>query len=108
MGLSIGGFSPMNYTISNAASFSDAYTKSIKQNTNAGPLGSVDASQPVMYPNAKAVDSSSSIEQMKKSQSANQAFNQLAAGFGGASIGYNGASSAYSYEMVGSTIDLWA
>lgn len=107
MSLSIGRFSPMNYSISNAASFSDAYTNSIKANKDAGALGNVDAAQPVMYPNAKAVESGPSIESLEKAKSANKAFNEVAAGFAGTSIGYNSASASYGYEMLGSNIDLF-
>lgn len=110
MSLSIGGFRPMNYAVSNAASFSDAYVNSIKQNEPATSMGNVGAVQPVIYPNAQEVSGGRTVEQMQRAVSSNKAFNEVASGFAGTSTGYsdNGSSSSYGYEMLGSTLDLFA
>lgn len=110
MSLTISGYRPMNYAISNAASFSDAYTNSIKQNEPATQFGNIEAVQPVMYPNAQEVSGGRTVEQMQRAVSSNKAFNEVASGFAGTSTGYNGngASSSYGYEMLGSTLDLFA
>lgn len=109
MSLSVKGLTNMNYTISNAALFSDAYTKSVKQIKSAGPLGSVGASQPVMYPNAKVSSKEIfPVKQMEKAQSANKAFNEVASNYEGTAIGYDSASMGYDYEMLGSTFDVYA
>lgn len=108
MSLSIGGLSPMNYAVSNTAAFSDAYVASVKNNEPASFLGNVGAVQPVVYPNAQAVDEGKAIEQAQKSKDANKAYNNLASGYAGASTGYNNNSLSYGYEMVGSTLDLFA
>lgn len=108
MALSIGGLRPMNYALSNASSFSDAYVNSVKQNEPASTLGNIGAVIPVAYPNAEVVDPDKAVEQMRKSQTANRAFNDVASGFSGSSTGYNSSSSSYGYEMLGSTFDMFA
>lgn len=108
MSLSIGGFSTMNYALSSTPSFSDAYTSSIKKNQPVTQYGNVDAVTPVVYPNAQEINGGRTVEQMQKAKSAAKAYNEVAAGFAGTFTGYDNSSSPYGYDMVGSTLDLFA
>lgn len=48
------------------------------------------------------------ISSKSKAKSAAKAYNEVAAGFAGTLTGYDNSSSPYGYDMVGSTLDLFA
>lgn len=101
---------PMNYTVNNESEVSDAFAET-------GMDGSVKSVPPVVYPNARTVESSEgdesnplklSADVARKSQQVNRFYNDVASGFRGMITGYNGSTQGLSYEMPGGTIDLFA
>jgi len=94
-----------NYSISNQSQVSSVYKKEAAQGV--GKAGKVDATSPVMYPNAdvKAVDSVTAAEDEIKTENS---FNDVAAKFQGAMTAYNMDATASAYGMTGSTINLFA
>ncbi len=117
MSLSVGGIGnaygmsyvqPMNYSLKNESSVSDAFIET-------GMAGSVMNVPPVVYPNAQAVpadDESNplalSANSVKKSQVANKMYNEVAKRFQGMTTGYTQSTEGISYDMSGSTVNLFA
>jgi hypothetical protein len=97
----------MNYSVKNQSEVSDAYTESAKQVQGTGTFSDIGAVRPVRYPNAQTV-SVDPTEKLAKAQSVNRDMNEIASGFTGTATGYGSDSRSYSYQMIGSTIDLYA
>ena len=117
MAISIGGVGsygmsfvqPMNYPVKNQADVSDAFMET-------GMSGAIMNVPPVIYPNAQEVPEASddesnplamSADVVRKSQEANRMYNDVAAKFQGMTTGYSQDTTALSYGMSGSTIDLF-
>ena len=116
MALSIGGLSaygnavavrPMNYAVENQSQVSSAYQDSVKQLSGAGSFPGIGATNPVQYANAQYVKVDSTV-QVQRAQEAKRGLNTVASGFAGRAVGYDEASATYGYEMIGSTLDLYA
>ncbi len=118
MSLSIGGIGsaygmnfiqPMNYSVKNEASVSDAFVET-------GMSNAIMNVPPVIYPNAQEIPKADeendplalSINSVKKNQEANRIYNDVASKFQGMTTGYAQNSEALSYGMSGSAVDLYA
>ena len=111
MAMAIGGMSaynnistvrPMNYALSNESQVSQAYSTEATKDT-----AGVNAVNPVRYANAQThhIGQTSRLADVQK---ATKQYNEVAANFSGVTTGYNSSQAASSYEMIGSTIDLYA
>ena len=117
MSVSVGGvgsygmsfIQPMNYPVKNQASVSDAFMET-------GMSGAIMNVPPVIYPNAQEIPKAEAEESnplalsadvVRKSQEANKMYNDVAARFQGMTTGYSQDTTALSYSMSGSTIDLF-
>lgn len=106
MAVSIQKSRNLNYALSNKASFSDAYTKSVQKPQGTAAFPSIDGVAPVVYAN-KQVDGVMAAAKMKEAQEANQAYNDIAEQLSG-SAGYSSSSQSYGYEMLGRNFDEYA
>lgn len=111
MSLSIGGYytynniamvKPMNYALSNRSEVSDVYQTEATKETRG-----INAASPVGYANAQAYEVDS-LAQLQETQQTAKEFNAIASGFSGTATGYGSDSMASSYELIGSTIDIYA
>lgn len=98
---------PMNYSVQNQSEVSAAYTESTKEAKSVGTFPSIRNVDPVQYANANVV-SVDPMEKLAKTQSVSKDLNAIASGFSGAITGYGSDSQSYGYQMVGSTLDLYA
>lgn len=98
---------PMNYSVENRSEVSSAYTESAKETQRTESFPSIGAVNPVQYPNAQTI-TTDPMEKLARTQSVSKDLNEIASGFSGISTGYDSESQSYGYQMIGSTIDLYA
>ena len=92
------------YSIDNQADFSDAFVESMR---GLPAADAVEGAPPVQYPTATIV--TRRIGQIEDSVRVNEGLNSIASGFTGRTTGYSrGGEASRGYDMVGSTIDLFA
>lgn len=116
MAFSIGGLSaygngaavrPMSYAVENQSQVSSAYQDSVKQMSGTDTFPGIGAAGPVQYANAQYVKVDSAA-QVQRAQEVSRGLNSVASGFEGRAVGYDADSAAYGYDMIGSTLDLYA
>ena len=103
----ISAIRPLNYSVTNQSEVSSTSKESAQDAMSIGAFPNIDAVNPVQYPNAQSI----AVDPMKKleqTQSVSKDLNEIASGFTGIATGYGSDSKSYGYQMIGSTIDIYA
>jgi len=107
MAISVKGNStvnPMNYSIKSESKASSAYGESLKQAAGLVSPQHVDPAPPVRYANATVSDSAA-VKQADAATKANAAYNSVAQGFSGMTVGYGSYGQGAAYGMEGTNFD---